>query len=575
MPALLLGVLVFVSKRKEKREGLCAPPKRKKRHTTTPPPLQKPHHDHQVKGPNGTLHAFYNKKRRKGGAGGEAILIGRWEPLTQVWVGCVTPQIPLASPTGPQPAIAVLAMQHCPTCIGYTAAFVYCMHCAAPLRTATVSDAARASHAATITRFDELMEAGRKTATLAGHKAAWASFSSFMLTIYQAPAIQATPMHVVAWLMSKDKGGHTVVHCGACARYRVPASSPLPACSAPTRCTKRLKAAAVKTKAMALRAYFRDAGHAAPWNGVSGNPANSPFVTHFLQGTKKEQLAAGIVPKLAPMFDEVVYHTMCEHLVATAGRHMAKAAMLEAYCAMQDALALALLFCCPDRSVDVGGIRHGDLELITVPGILPLPLARAEAGAGAPSGPGGMSSTRQALRLHLGLSKPSMAGGHGENVQARTVILPEAGQGAGTASSPVTLYRALAALRVHSDIRAAPEPADYVLLARSCLITRKGEAVKPGAVPQVHLGYTAMREVMTRALDAQGLGATPITVHSFRASGARAAILRGDPIEDILYAFNWTDVSMLSYYTELRALYTSKDRRAPRDGEVAPLALPA
>ena len=87
MPALLLGVLVFVSKRKEKREGLCAPPKRKKRHTTTPPPLQKPHHDHQVKGPNGTLHAFYNKKRRKGGAGGEAILIGRWKSLTQVWVG--------------------------------------------------------------------------------------------------------------------------------------------------------------------------------------------------------------------------------------------------------------------------------------------------------------------------------------------------------------------------------------------------------------------------------------------------------------------------------------------------------
>ena len=38
---------------------------------------------------------------------------------------------------------------------------------------------------------------------------------------------------------------------------------------------------------------------------------------------------------------------------------------------------------------------------------------------------------------------------------------------------------------------------------------------------------------------------------------------------------DWTDVSMLSYYLELRALYTSKDRRAPRDGEVAPLALPA
>ena len=158
----------------------------------------------------------------------------------------------------------------------------------------------------------------------------------------------------------------------------------------------------------------------------------------------------------------------------------------------------------------------------------------------------------------MSLSKTSLAGGHAAHVQSRTVILPDPGMG--SASSPVTLYRALEALRARADIMRPPLPADYVLLARSCLIDRKGEAVRPTAGSQTHMGYTALAEVLQRALTAQGLGSTPITLHSFRASGARAALTRGVAVDDILYAYNWTDPSMLSYYTELRTLYTAKDR---------------
>ena len=396
----------------------------------------------------------------------------------------------------PWQATSQLPMQYCASCIKHTAAFVYCMYCSAPLRTATVSAEARKSHADTIARFDELMVAGRKMATLKAHKAAWVAFSKFMLRVYQAPAIQATPVHVVAWLVSQDSKGRTVVHTGTCARYRVPLEHPLPICTRPAVCTKRLKASAAKAKAMALRAYFRDEGHATPWNGAAGNPANSPYVTHYLAGSKKEQLAAGVVTKKAPMFDEDVYHTMIVGLLVDVSGYMASGAMLEAYLTLQDALALSLLFSVPDRSVDVGLIRYGDLELFTVTPAPPGPLAAAATtGGGGSLEPGGSATgstapTRtQALRLHLGLNKTSLAGSHGAAVEARSVILPDSSKG--PTSSPVTLYKALEALRVRGDIMPPPGPADYLLLARSCLKQfdrpqREGGGRKGGYPPPAH-----------------------------------------------------------------------------------------
>jgi integrase len=73
-------------------------------------------------------------------------------------------------------------------------------------------------------------------------------------------------------------------------------------------------------------------------------------------------------------------------------------------------------------------------------------------------------------------------------------------------------------------------------------------------VASSHVTTKYLQARLTAVTAALGFEKWRITVHSFRASGAIAAIYAGLPIDLVMYRAGWSSPDMMDYYTYLRQI---------------------
>lgn len=358
---------------------------------------------------------------------------------------------------------------------------------------------------------------------------------------------QTTPLHVLAYLMACDSNGHTVVHNPDCPQARATTGGAGTAeCSGV--CPTRLKASSVRTKVAALRAAFEEQGCSVDWGGghsPSENPCSARAIDVYVSGVAKEQLHAGVPTRLAPMFDRDVFIAAVNAMLRLRDTALAGGDHESAWWYLQGATMLSLMFFYPDRSHNVAELKWGDIEQIAACTL--------------------RDGTKRAAHVSvtIRLSKSVAA-----TMQERHALVPDVGPGA--PYSPVLLLHQLHAT-VCQIISATPKE----LAVMHVFVPQGHSSRRASKLPQAAhtcISTQAMQQVVTTAMTHAGMGDTDITLHSFRASGAKDALARGMPIDEILEQYHWRSPDMLEYYTQLRRLWT-KDG-ATRDTSTWPLPAP-
>jgi hypothetical protein len=429
-------------------------------------------------------------------------------------------------------------MTLCMACCQSTAAFCACMWCGHRLRETGDQRAGKAVLHDVAARLDELTRTARQETTLKRHNAEMAAYTEFCRAKLQLQPFNTTPLHILAYLISCDKNGKTTVHTDGCPLARPSAGAgdqqDQPQCLG--HCPTRLKASSVRGKVASLRAAFEEMGCTIDWAGghqPSENPCNARIVDVYVAGVAKEQLHAGVATRTAPLFDRDVFVGSVRALLRLCNDAHRDGDCEGAWWYLQGAAMLSLLFFYPDRSHNLAELRWGDIKQIAA-----ATLADGSARAAYAS-------------ITIRLSKSVAA-----SMQERVALVPDADDGADY--SPVLLLHQLHA-SVRSLVHVAPaEMATWHVFVPQGAPGRRASKLKDASTTAI--GTPAMQQVLETALIHAGFkeAADDITLHSFRASGARDALMRGEPEDIILAQYHWRSPDMLVYYTELRTLWTKQ-----------------
>jgi hypothetical protein len=349
-----------------------------------------------------------------------------------------------------------------------------------------------------------------------------------------------TPADIVMFLISRDQLAHWVDHTDACPLAAVPPGVAdglrvgtgwsAVGCGCPTR----LRASSVDTIIGSLRAVFNEKGLTGPYDPVrgAGNPCDSYAVRHYLYCMQKEQAAKGLRPHQAPVFSEASWTRLLDHVLD----HAAEAARTgdgEAYFEdLRDAFLFALLF----RSM-----QRGDT-------ILSLTEAHLQLHRGAGADPTRPHERGACLYLHVPLTKT----GRKDADRHNAVFVDEPPPG-----SLPRLWHRFNSVRHDPRVNTGPRPrpADPIFTVRSGG-NKTGAKSRGARQPRVMTTRDANARLLywISRLDPDVPQADLPTLHSFRGSGAIAALQRGADPQVVSSFALWADDGMREYYTLARQL---------------------
>lgn len=164
------------------------------------------------------------------------------------------------------------------------------------------------------------------------------------------------PRDVIQFLMQRDRSGLTTVHHRSCPFW----SSVFTGASRRCGCPRRQNATSTSVIRGTLQGMFRDAGLTDRWQPatLSGNPVKSAEVEQFIRLNNREQLAAGVQRRRAPLIALDVYTHLVDTALqrwknARAGAGAAGHALLEVASRARDVLFLVLLWHTGLRATDL------------------------------------------------------------------------------------------------------------------------------------------------------------------------------------------------------------------------------
>ena len=401
----------------------------------------------------------------------------------------------------------------CANCLKVTPTGAFCVHCGTQHRRA-YSIAAQGILQAAARRMANLTKNARTAKTVQKHEATMAAFLQFFKSKLGCDdARRAEPMDVVAWLMAKDVMARTVVHT---CKPELGGSA-----TVDCGCRTRMKSNSLGVTIGTLRASFNELGIQGEYDPCRkmGNPCASALVKQYLRSMGKEQLGAGVGVTQAPAFGIDVYDALIASLVLEASRARNVDA-IKCYVAMRDALLFALLYNSLNRGSDVVALEWHDVEMYTGPAGTPL------------------------LNVKQGLDKTSQP----SHTPRMTSM---AGVGAIT---PCQLWQAWLQVTNSDEI---PYGA------------RKGRVFRPVqrmSDEDANVSTTSALASLRGALAKLQLAHAGITMHSFRASGAIAALDAGMEPDLVMAIGNWKAERMFEYYTNLRAVISLNAVKSPERG---------
>jgi hypothetical protein len=408
----------------------------------------------------------------------------------------------------------------CPACVQSTPALRFCGHCVVLLKRSELEGRAKAYYAAVRLRLQEMSLTARTISTEKRHVSIWNSFSEFMEKKMRQAALQASPLDVIAWLLSLDERAKTVVHTSMCAAQ----GRAHMACT--ERCPKRMKHSTIDSHVGTLRACFNERGLIGDYDNHrgTGNPCASHQLKEYVNKSLREQLAAGVTKRQAPCFGRDIYDAIIDHVLSAAGAAEQAKDFTEMYNALRDALILALLFHSLDRGADILPLTWSQLSTDDF---------IASSNNFKPSGAAVDQLPAPAtINIFCGITKTG-----GRTNTRRTVSVPDD-------DSPASVPKLLAAFKTlitHHEL-------DYGRMNGPMFRQLGSSPVAP-----------ISRSVVTRRLDdalvAINQDDKGFTLHSFRASGAIAAMLSGVPKEVVFANANWSSPDMGDYYTSMRQIH--------------------
>jgi hypothetical protein len=382
-----------------------------------------------------------------------------------------------------------------------------------------------ATYRSVFSRLNQLLERSHQLGTVERHSAELNSLAEYCSAHLDIAAVQAHPVHIVAYLMHADSNGRTVVHEPTCPAARPDAVTHGNVCLG--SCPTRLKGSSVRVKLSALRAGFDELGATEQWTGghrPTENPARSRLVDVYELATNKEQLAAGVSTTRAPILDLPVVQVMIRHYNTLAADADDKGDAAGAWWNAQCAFLVAFLFTYTDRGHNFLELRWGDVSYVPPPS--------------------GATHARPALIVTIRLSKSSAS-----TLSERSVTVVDTDD---------TIRPVHAFLDLKQRVKASVAVTDAQLSTGHMFLPRKKGvgSLAPFAEGSAPLARKSVESILQKGLAAAGLRGTTVTIHSFRASGADYALAQpGAVIADILRDYHWSGEYMLEYYTSARRRY--------------------
>ena len=362
-------------------------------------------------------------------------------------------------------------------------------------------------------RYRELAVTAKTLATEQHHSSTLRRFIAH-ITDMDVDLIDVNPMHVMSYLMSLDANAREVLHTLECTSKATKKRS-LATCG----CPPRAKAGSIDTNNGWLSACFNELGKTGEYDPRTGagNPCHSQTVRSFVAAIGKEQTRLGVFPHQAPAFNLDIFDSMLLHCLAQAQLARSQLDIAAEFAHLQNALLFSLLYNTYNRGVNIVELQWDQLQLL--PGVN-----------------GGVDT----LLVSCGMTKTT-------GTRGTRHLIAIAADGVATlgAYSTVALYTRYLDMTEHHLL-------DYG--ARTGCIFRKD--IRRGTV---HMPTVTLQAALTATASALGLARWHITIHSFRASGAIAAIFAGMPTEVVMYRAGWAGKDMLHYYTYMRQILTLEE----------------
>ncbi len=398
-------------------------------------------------------------------------------------------------------------------------------------------------------RLKALAADSKTLSTEKNHERTWRRFGEYMTTVIGRDPTDANPYHCVGYIMTLDDNGTEILHDVACP-FKTNSTKKRRQCD----CPLRAKAGSVDTNIGWLSACFRALAISGEYDPrtCSGNPCRSAVVRCYRAATAKEQLRKGVAPRQALVFDGTVYNHMICYCLQQAGEARGRAAGAASsdtgvaasastsssgaasstttrtnrsggHSAAVDSGAFdelqwvqtALMFCLAyntfNRGVNIVEITWNDIEVFTD------------------------HTGTAALHLHCGMSKTA-----GKSKTRHTLALTQFGVATVGTYNAVCLYNKFVEL-TGSDCIPYGRRNGYMFRSRI-------------EVADVHVPTKYLQARLATVITALGFEKWRITVHSFRASGAIAAISAGLPMDLVMYRAGWSSPEMMEYYTYLRQI---------------------
>ena len=367
------------------------------------------------------------------------------------------------------------------------------------------SEADRTALAVVMFRVTTLDFAAKGIQTEKAQKSEFARFTSFMSRAYGTDASLALPWHIVAYLMSLDAGGLTIVHVPVCDCKDTKLSSRT------CQCPRRMRDTSIKKTVSFLKTMFDTLCLSGQWDNERkcGNPCRARIVQRYVSNTKKEQLAAGVTTKQAMVFHLSIYDRMIAYCMAQAATPGASRSLVFEW--IQRALQFALLYNTYNRGCNICAIEWSHLTVCVD------------------------HERRRALRLVCPMAKTASASG-----ARNTIVLRDTGIAAVGQVPLIEIYDAFVALADNHEV-------DYASHRGFMFRKSIGEAA-------VEMPTACLRAGLQTVADALGLSLWGITIHSFRGSGAIAALQAGVSPSIVMYVAGWATKEMMEYYTQLRQM---------------------
>jgi Protein of unknown function (DUF640) len=317
-----------------------------------------------------------------------------------------------------------------------------------------------------------------------------------------------TPETVLAYLMSKDGRGLTVVHALECRNL----GKGTLAADCTVGCAKRASAASISAKFGTLKGLFRDQVSDLTWTATGGNPCKSPLVAGFVKRTELEQLGAQVSTVQAPLITVAEFRKIWDSVSLASRSAKATGEVAEASKSALTGLLLTLMW--------HSGLRCNDALRI---------LSQSVYWSASQDSSGRCGIERASyLIVEVGVTKTGR-----KSNQARTLTFPRDGE---KYSLPNTWELTVATL-TGCGFRMEPGK-----LFRSPKLSGAMRDRKWGAT----FSWDSVAATINHHCILTGLS-TEITPQSFHGSHAKFEYERGVPMETTLHKMQWSQRSYKYY----------------------------